>query len=42
MSVISLTICLIYKIWNLRTFNFLESKVIAHCRSANFVQFQAG
>ena len=33
MSVISLTysICLLYKIWNLRTSYFLDSKAIAHC-----------
>ena len=43
MSVISLTysICPVYKIWDLRTFNFLDSKAIAHCRSAISVQFRA-
>ena len=42
LSLISLTysICLVYKIWNLRTFNILNSKAIAHhCRSAISVQF---
>ena len=33
--------CVVYKIWNLRTFHFLESKAIAQCRSAIFVQFGA-
>ena len=44
MSVISLTysICLFYTIWNLRTLHFLDSKAIAHCRSAIFVQFRRG
>ena len=33
MSVISLTysICLVYIFWNLRIFNYLDSKAIAHC-----------
>ena len=28
--------CVVYNIWSLGTFNFLESKAIAHCRSAIF------
>ena len=33
--------CVVYNIWCLGTFNFLESKAIAQCRSAIFVQFRA-
>ena len=42
MSVIGLTysICLVYKITIIRAFDFLQTKAIAHGRSANFDQFQ--
>ena len=33
--------CVVYNIWCLGTFNFLESKAITQCRSANFAQFRA-
>ena len=33
--------CVVYNIWCLGTFNFLESKAIAQCRSAIFAQFRA-
>ena len=33
--------CVVYNIWCLGTFNFLESKAIAQCRSAIFAQFQS-
>ena len=33
--------CVVYNIWCLGIFNFLESKAIAQCRSAIFVQFGA-
>ena len=41
MSVISVTysMSVVYNIWGLGTFNFLESKAIAQCRSAIFAQF---
>ena len=31
----------VYNIWCLGTFNFLESKAIAQCRSAIFAQFRS-
>ena len=42
MSVISVTYCtcLVYKIWDLRTFNFCHTKAIG-CRSEYFVHFLA-
>ena len=33
--------CVVYNIWCLGTFNFLESKAIALCRSAIFAQFRS-
>ena len=33
--------CVVYNIWCLGTFIFLESKAIAQCRSAIFVHFRA-
>ena len=35
------SMCVVYYIWCLGTFNFLESKAITQCRSAIFVQFRA-
>ena len=32
--------CVVYNIWCLGTFNFLESKAIAQCRSAIFLSFE--
>ena len=42
MNVISITscMCLVYKIWDLRTFNFCHTKAIG-CRSEYFVHFLA-
>ena len=34
--------CLVYNIWCLVTFNFMDSKAIANCQSAIFVQFRGG
>ena len=31
----------VYNIWGLGTFNFLESKAITQCRSAIFAQFRS-
>ena len=33
--------CVVYSIWCLGTFHFLESKAITQCRSAIFAQFGA-
>ena len=32
--------CVVYNIFYLGTFNFLESKAIAQCRSAIFLSFE--
>ena len=38
MIVISVTysMCLVYKFWDSRTFDFSDSNAIVHCRSADF------
>ena len=35
------SMCVVCNIWCLGTFNFLESKARAQCRSAIFAQFRA-